>query len=756
MTTNNINNANNFKKKSIALLIAASLGSSGGLMAQEEQTTGNDQADEQKDRTIIITARKTEENIQSVPVSVTAVTSDMIFESGISNIADVQFHTPNSTLQVSRATNTTLTAYIRGVGQQDPLWGFEPGVGIYIDDVYIARPQGAVMDILDIERVEVLRGPQGTLYGKNTIGGAVKYVTKEMSGDSEFSINATVGSFNQRDAKFTFQVPIIEDKLYFGTAYASLQRDGFGNFINTGDENYNKDLTAVRATLEFRPTDSLFFRLAHDSTDDDSNARGGYRLTPSLVTSQQVYDSVYDSDSSLPTFNNVETSGHSLTVNYDINDDMSLKYVWADREGDTYTNIDFDATSVNTFDVPAVYDDEQTSHELQLSFSGDGWHGVLGYYNYEGMACGAFDVILGLAGITLENGGCVETQSQSVYGQTNFELNDKWSMTLGGRYTKDEKTADVYRHVFSGSVFPNDDATPIAVQSDFQGEEDWGEFSPRVGIEYQADDNLMYYVSYAKGFKSGGFDMRANESVNPLANEPFDPETVATYEFGMKSDWLNGDLRLNGAVFFTDYQDMQVTVQRAVGQNDFASQVVNAGEAEIKGFELESIAYINDDFTLSFGIGYIDAEFVRVDFFDPNQGQVIDVSDQWVISNTPELSANLNATYNMETSIGDISFTGNLAHRSETNIFEVPSVLDMGSYNIVNFSVNWYHPEGRWKAGLHIKNALDEEYRVAGYNFAATFDDQGNLIAPGLGGEDTVTGFYGDPRTIAFTIGYEL
>jgi len=745
-----------FKKKSLAVLIGAALSLNGSLMAAEnDDNSDQDEADDGVPR-IVVTARRTEENIQQVPISVSAITADQMFESAITNVTDIQFHTPNSTLQVSRATNTTLTAYIRGVGQQDPLWGFEPGVGIYIDDVYIARPQGAVMDILDLERIEVLRGPQGTLYGKNTIGGAVKYVTREMSGDGELSLDATVGSFNQRDAKIAAQIPIVEDKFYAGFAFASLNRDGFGDFINTGDENYNKELTAYRASLEYRPNDDLFFRFAHDSTSDDSNARGGHRLTPSLVTGQQPYGDIYDSDTSLPAFNEVETSGSSLTVDYAINDNTSIKYIWADREGDTYTNIDFDATSVNTFDVPAIYDDEQTTHELQLNYSGESWKAVVGYYDYEGDACGAFDVILGLAGITLENGGCVQTESSSFYGQANINLNKQWSMTVGGRYTKDEKTADVYRYLFLGSVFPEDNAVPFAVQSDFSGNKDWSEFTPRVGVEYQTTENMMYYASYAEGFKSGGFDMRANQSVNPLANEPFDPESVGTYEFGVKSDWADGTVRVNGAVFYTDYEDMQVTVQRAVGQNDFATQVVNAGESEIKGFEIEALAYVNDNFNFNLAIGYVDAEFVRVDFFDPNLGQTIDVSDQWVISNTPEWSMNFGGDYTIESSVGDFSINMNWAYRSETHIFEIPSELDMGSYSLLNLGVNWYHPEGHWKAGLHVKNALDEEYRVAGYNFPATFDDQGNLVAPGLGGEDTVTGFYGDPQTIALTVGYEL
>jgi len=731
----------NFKKKSLALMIAASFAASGSVYAAEDS---DDKAEEGGVPTIIITARKTEENIQTVPVSVSAFSADYLEDAGIATITDIQQYTPNATLQVSRGTNTTLTAYIRGVGQQDPLWGFEPGVGIYVDDVYIARPQGAVMDILDVERVEVLRGPQGSLYGKNTIGGAIKYITKEMTGESEFAFDGTIGSYSQQDIKLSGQVALVEDKFYVGVAYANLNRDGFGEFINTGDENYNKDISAMRVSLEYRPTDSLFFRFSFDDTQDDSNSKGGHRLVPSLVTGQLPYGNVFDSDTSLPVFNQVDSSGNSFTANWDLNDEMSVKFVASQREGDTYTNIDFDNTAVNSFDVPAVYEDEQDTQELQFNYATDGVQLVAGLYSYSGEACGAFDVILGLAGITLENGGCVDTESSAIYAQTSFDLADQWSMTLGGRYTTDKKTAEVYRHVFLGSVFPDDNETPLVVQSDFTGSEEWSEFTPRVGVEYQSSDDLMYYASYTAGFKSGGFDMRANESVNPLASEPFGPETNKTLEFGMKSDWLDGDLRVNSALFFSDYTDMQVTVQRAVGAADFATQVVNAGESQINGFEIESIAVISDNFDMNLSIGYIDAEFVRVDFFDPNLGEVVDVSDDWVISNTPEWSVNLGANYTMESSVGDFVLTGNWAYRAETYIFEIPSDLDMGSYSVLNVGLNWYHPESQWKAGLHIKNAMDEEYRVAGYNFL------------GLGGENSVIGYYGDPQTISLTVGYTL
>ena len=359
---------------------------------------------------IEVTARKTVETLQEVPVAITSLGAAELGEKGISVLTEVQQFSPNTTLQTSRGTNSTLTAFIRGLGQQDPLWGYEPGVGIYVDDVYIARPQGAVLDLLDVQRIEVLRGPQGTLYGKNTIGGAVKYVTKEMSGEPELTVTGTLGSYSQRDVKLTGQYPLIEDKVYLGFGYANLNRDGFGEFLISAQpgqdrENYNKDLWAARLTLEIHATDDLFFRLGWDKTQDDSNAKGGYRLRPSLRTDAPQPDSVYDSYTSLPTTNTVELDGYSWMARYDINDSMQVKYIGSHRESYSPTNIDFDNTQLDIFDVPAIYEDENDTHELQFNYTGERLKLVSGLYYYDGESCGVFDAVLGVLGRDFADAG---------------------------------------------------------------------------------------------------------------------------------------------------------------------------------------------------------------------------------------------------------------------------------------------------------------------------------------------------------------
>lgn len=708
---------------------------------------------------IEVTARRRTESIQEVPVSVSSFSAGDLAEIGAEDITELQQRIPNTTLQVSRGTNSTLTAYIRGVGQQDPLWGFEPGVGIYIDDVYIARPQGAVLEVLDLERIEVLRGPQGTLYGKNTIGGALKYVTKELTGYDEFSVQGTVGTYGQKDLKISGQTAL-SDTFFVGGALATLNRDGFGEFVNTGDENYNKELMTGRVSAKWLVSDDVSAKFMYDKTKDDSNSKGGYRLTSSQLTGQDPYQSVYDSNTAMPVENLVETEGYSLTIDWDINENWAFKSVTAAREGYTMTNIDFDSTGAGALLVPADYEDEQTTQEFQLSYAKDRTTFVGGVYYYDGEACGIFGTVLPQllgVGLTIDNGGCVDTKSTALYGQINYDMTDNFSFTVGGRYTEDEKSANVLRQTFLGVKFldRSGSATLLSTNSDFSAEEKWTHFSPHASMRYRITDDTMVYGSYSNGFKSGGVDMRADATLNPDAVNPYDPEIVDTYEAGIKTEFWDDRIRLNAAWFLSNYSDMQVTVQRAVPAG-VASQVLNAAEATVYGFEIEAVAAVTDSLNVTAMMGNVNAAFDSVRFFDPVAQETTDVSDLWSFANTPELVANLGFNQSLENEYGQWVWSGNMAYRSETQIFEVPSMLDMGGYSLFNTSLMWYSNDGNWSAGLHVKNIGNKVYRLAGYNFAAPRDANGNRTGPGLGGEDTIVGYYGDPRTVSLTVGYRF
>jgi iron complex outermembrane receptor protein len=753
-----------FNQSLCAMAVGAVLFTSSNIHAQESEPKKGLER-------IEVTARKTVESLQEVPVSITSIGAVELDEKGISVLTEIQQFSPNTTLQNSRGTNSTLTAFIRGVGQQDPLWGYEPGVGIYIDDVYVARPQGAVFDLLDVERIEVLRGPQGTLYGKNTVGGALKYVTKQMSGDTELNVQGTLGSYNQRDLKVTGQFPIIEDKLYVGFGLADLSRDGYGEYMQSALpdqdlENYNKDLTAARVTIEFTPSDDLFFRLAWDKTTDDSNSKGGYRLLPSLLTNAPVPESVYDSYTSLPTENKVELEGISLTARWDVSDAMSLKYIGSTRESYSPTNIDFDNTALDIFDVPAIYEDENSSHEVQFNYSGDGLTVVSGVYYYDGESCGQFEAILGFLGraafgtpgLTREVSGCNNSESTAVYAQGSYDITEQLSLTIGARYTDEEKQAVVRNGLIFDNVYPESawipgyvrpsgEIVPQVLGSDSNGDgvldapsvDSWSRFTPRVGLEYQANSNLMFFASYSQGFKSGTYNPRAT-GPEPAAN----PEIVDSIELGMKSDWSDS-LRVNLTLFSLDHKDRQyIGIQPSDDVTVLNQFLSNVAATSATGIEAEVTYLATDNLTFDFSLGTLNSKIEENNAVPPLIG----------ISNTPDLTYNLAANYVLESDMGDFTFSANYYYRGDYRLFEDSDQLQEEGYGIINASINWQDDSGQWYGGLHLKNLTNEEYLVGGYNFAV--DNGDGTFGPGLGGDTTLIGYYGDPRTVNLTIGYRF
>lgn len=751
-----------FYRSACALAVStALLVSTQSLAQQQESQDGLER--------IEVTARKTVESLQEVPVTVTSIGATELGEKGISVLTEIQQFSPNTTLQTSRGTNSTLTAFIRGVGQQDPLWGYEPGVGIYVDDVYMARPQGAVLDLLNVERIEVLRGPQGTLYGKNTIGGAVKYVTKEMTGDARFNAEATIGNYSRFDAKVTGQIPLMDDKVFFGFGFADLSRDGFGEYLesaipNQDRENYNKDLWAARATLEIHPSDDVFIRLNWDKTEDDSNAKGGFRLLPSLLTNAPVPDSVFDSYTSLPTENKVEIEGLSLLVSWDVSDALQLKYIASSRESYSPTNIDFDNTPLDIFDVPAEYDDENTTHELQINFVQDSYSVVGGLYAYDGESCGNFDAILGflgraafgVPGLTREVTGCNNSESWAAYAQASFDLTDKLSMTVGARYTDEEKKAVVNNGLIfantypstgwvPGYVRPDGPLVPQVLGADTDGDgvldapksESWSRFTPRVGVEYQVDRDLMFFASFSQGFKSGTFNPRAT------VNEPaVDPEIVDSLEIGMKSEW-GDNLRANVTLFALDHKDRQyIGVVPGDNGTELNQFLDNVAETSAKGIEAEITYAATENLTFDLALGVIDSKIEENNAVPPLLG----------LSNTPDYTFNLAANYVLESSVGDFVFNAGYYYRDDYRLFETSDLLLQDGYGTLNMSVSWQSDDGNWYASLHGKNLSDKEYLVGGYDFVGVAED-GSFL-PGLGGDQTLIGYYGDPRTVQLTVGY--
>ncbi len=561
-------------------------------------------------------------------------------------------------------------------------------------------------------------------------------------------------------------VPVVDDKLYVGFALASLSRDGYGEFLQSALpgqdlENYNKDVFAGRITVEFEPTDDLFFRFNYDKTVDDSNAKGGYRILPSILTDAPVPNSVYDSYTSLPTWNSVESEGFSLTAEYFINDTWSVKSITSSRENYSKTNIDFDNTAERIFDVPAFYDDEQFTQEFQLNYDSDNLTFVSGLYYFDGESCGHFDAILenlgvslSLPGYTIEVTGCNNSESYAAYAQGSYNLTDKFSITLGARYTEEEKTAIVNNGALFKTVYPESnwvqgyDRGEIVIPTVLDDKEDWSRFTPRVGVEYQYSNDMMFFASYSQGFKSGTFNPRASTDESAV-----DPEIVDSLEIGVRSEW-NDNLRVNATVFALEHKDRQY---KSVAPNEdplvLDSRLGNIGQSEAIGLELEVEYAATESLSFNFALGYIDSEFTEV--LSWNGTGYDDLSDSYTIANTPDTTANFGVTYDIETSVGSFVVNGNYYYRGEYDLVEVGNVLTQDGYGLLNLGINWYSNEGDWTAALHWKNITDEEYMVGAYNFTNGQDDDGNWI-PGTGGDTTLIAYYGDPTTVSLTIGYQF
>ncbi|MBA3942505.1 MAG: TonB-dependent receptor [Sphingopyxis sp.] len=764
-------------------------------LAQEEGATADN-----SDGDIIVTARRRDERLIDVPVAITAYSGDALEKAGAIDITDVGQTTPNTTLEVSRGTNSTLSAFIRGVGQQDPVSGFEQGVGIYLDDVYLNRPQAAVLDIYDVERIEILRGPQGTLYGRNTIGGAVKYVTKPLPQEFALKIKGTYGTYDQADLVVTASAPI-GDIVRVGASGARLSRGGFGDNLTTGLENYNKDVWAARGTLEFGGYGApVLIRISGDYSKDKSNPRGGHRLIAGLKTGAPVLNDVYDTRGGLnDPRQEIEAYGLAMNVTAELSDTVTLRSISAWRKDNSATPIDFDALPAVDVDVPGFYYNEQVSQEFQLLYEGDKLKGLLGFYYLTATADTLFDVRIfnNVAGLTAFTEADVDTDTYAVFGDFTYDFSDQFSLSVGGRYTWDKREAHILRQNYLGGGSPVFGGAGVAFgapSTNFNGSRSFNKFTPRVSLSFKPTPDHNLYASYSQGFKGGGFDPRGVGANAPAAipglptNDEvanflgFRPEKVESYEVGYKGSLFDGALNIALAGFYADYTDVQIPGSVActvAGLPTFCGVVSNAGKAKFKGLEFEGRARLGEDLatpgdrlTLSTAVGYIDAQYKE---YITNIASVpTDVAAFREVQNTPKWTASGTLAYSTPVGDGDLSVGTTLSYRSKTYQFEIPNpYIDQKGFALWDASIVYTAPDDRWSIGLFGKNILNKQYKTSGYTFMLANATTGALtqtaaptpiaacpgmaplpagsLIPALGCEGVLTAFYGNPRQVFLT-----
>jgi iron complex outermembrane receptor protein len=773
---------------STAVLMAIYGASIGAAHAQEGADTGSaatataaPSAAADRVNQVVVTARRRAELIQDVPGAVTAISGAELEKSAIPDITALTDTVPNTTLKASRGTNTTLTAFIRGIGQQDPVAGYEQGVGIYLDDVYLARPQGALTDIYDLERIEVLRGPQGTLYGRNTIGGAVKYVTRKLAPKPTLDAKVTFGNYGEKDLVLKGSMPI-SDILRIGATVGTFNRDGFGHNILNGRQNYNKDVVAGRVSLELTPTPDLFIRLATDKTVDDSEARQGQRLTlgpapGNIQPASGTYDTRADLYKVLGHEQQVTTEGSSLLAEYTIDPTLSVKSITAYRKSKSYAPIDFDSLEVPLWEAPSFYKDNQTSQEFQLTYTGQKLQGVAGLFYMKTNAYNDFDVLYNAAGgLSLLTHDDIDSKTWAAYADASYNLTDAFSVTVGGRYTEDERRAQIFKATYLGLNSSPPLGNTAAVQFG-AANTDLGKdalhrtdkkFTPKLGFGYKLTPEHNVYTTWSKGFKGGMFDPRMdlaatggpNSVVSLAKRQGVAPEEVSSLEVGLKSSMNGGRLQTNAAVFYTDYKNVQIpgsipTFAADGSVNGFAGSLTNAGKAKIKGLELEAVAYVTNQLSVNAMYSYIDAKYDE--WMVANGASLVNIAGSTEFQNTPRNSANLAVNYEWPMAVmghaGSFSLSNSVSYKSKVYQTEIARstgvasldatvpgnlMLAQNGYALWDAGLVWTSADRKIQVGLHGRNLADKRYKTAGYNFSGFFN--------------TVTAFYGDPRTVRATV----
>ncbi len=729
---------------------------------------------------VVVTAERKESNLQEVPVAVSALSQAELEAKQVNDIGDLQSLVPNLSVHVGDANNAVV--YIRGIGQIDSIAFFEPGVGIYLDDVYLGRAQGAFLDVVDVERIEVLRGPQGSLYGRNTIGGAIKYVSAAPTDEVSGNLSMTAGDYARRDFKVTLSGPILGDTVKGRLTVAHMEHDGYAKNIHDGGRDGDRNMDFIRGVLDFDLGDDVNIQIAADySESDPKNSRTPAKETPitidsvdpyTFALSQQVFEADEDPFTVNADFNNTEfteTQGINANITWHATDALTVKSISSLRTLDYGTELDLDGTPVNAFSIFYFNEQDQVSQELQLNYEGDGVSVVSGLYYFEedgstfdGGAFGNF--LIGFAGEAE-----FTTTSHAIFSQVDFDITEKLTGILGFRYTEEEKEyyriiedfdltalagisidgdSGVVSYASPGLLNPSaEDLTlggniGVARPEANPDPAKFDNFSPKLGIKYSVDEDLNMYATYSTSFKSGGFNGRLADG----QLEPYEEETLRSYELGIKTTLLGGRVRANAAIFHNQYHDLQVSSFEATPDGSTILPVfTNAGEAMMQGLELEVTALLTENLTLNTNVGYLDAEYKE--YFagaDSETNMAIDVSDDREMVNAPEWDALIGLSYVKEMNdFGVISISSDVSYRSKTYL-EVNSseILAQEAYSLVNAIFSYETANEAWRLSVAVKNITDEEYRTHAFDLSAF---------PGV-----ELGYYSAPRTYSMNVRYQF
>jgi iron complex outermembrane receptor protein len=698
---------------------------------------------------ITVTAERREQTLQEVPMSVTAFTGDMVEQSGITAMEEVAIQTPNFKMTAFNITEPQL--FLRGIGTTNDSIGADPAVAVFIDEVYIGRPSGTSTDLFDLERIEVLRGPQGTLYGRNAAGGAVNIFTRKPQREFESKVGLTVGSDSLVNLRGYANGPI-SDTVAGKITVNFRQRDGYAENITTGQELEDDDTVSVRGQLLITPSDTVDILLGFDYTDIDTSGNNRFLtnfdiqpfpipdiwLEPALAANAEFGNDPRKSSHDETQVSKKELSGLLARVDADL-DWATLTSITAYRQSESawlqalvpvLSNED-GGFGLFEVDNSAEQEADQFSQEFRLSGSSDNLNWVAGLYYFKEEADKSerfvtyWDTIAPPPTFLTSPGDVSfiqsgETKSMAVFGQFTWDMTEQFALTLGARYTDDEKE-------LSNVAVTNIPPTPFGLVGiplifapyETSGSESWDEVTMRATVDWKFTDDHMVYVTYSEGFKSGAFN--GTQSQPLLAAVPIQPELATNFEIGARTEWLDGRARFNITYFDLEYDDLQTWALSPTFE-----LVADNASAEVSGIETEFAVVFTENFSLSGSFATMDAEFVE----GANAGNAMPrAPDQ-----TWSLTADVSIPYESGAAL-DLRAIASYTDEFHFELDNDPRGLE-GDVTVLNASATYTSASERWDLVFWGKNLTDELYSV-------------HHIDGSLGG---ATRIYAPPRTYGVSL----
>ena len=671
-----------------ALCAALLMGSAAPIALAQAAGDASDATDARKLDTVLVTANKREESLQDYAGSLTAISSEALDGAGVVNMQDIKDLVPNLYLEEDLGGATTPKIFVRGIGIDNPDVSFDSPVGVYVDGVYMARSFGSLVDMFDVERVEFLRGPQGTIYGRNNSAGALRIVTKQPDLEgAEFGGGLSIGTEGQINTQGYFSAPIVEGKLAGRVAFGSRTNDGFQTELSTGKKFKRDDVTSARAALLYSPNETWNVTARADVLLDRGAGSGAASIVPAFDPDGDPYR--FTSNRAAAASSRLEAWGTSVEVTHESD--------WADFTSITaYRSIDQDLAGGDADGsvLSLLEGNVQNLNQYQISqeafLVGDslfgnqalGWTAGAYYFTESNKIARTFTVFPGLFGPDTTQNGRLETDALAVYGEVEFEATEQLRLTAGARFTDEEKTVEL------------DSFDPIPANnfsaSDSLTEDRW---TWKIAAEYDINDNVMAYGSVSTGFRSGGIGLNpAARSTANVISDKFGPETAMNYEGGVRATLFDGRAQVAGTYFYVEYESLQLAAAGAGGIT------VATPDATVQGFEGELTALLTDNLTLVGTVGTMDDE----------------VKDAvTVLKNTPEWQGRLGLNYTVPASIlnGSVTLAGDVSYRDDYFV-NTANTTSIDGYSTTNASVRWDSDNGHWGLALSGKNLGDEYYPI--------------------------------------------